>query len=129
MIVVDTNVLARIIVNDEPAQAARATAFLRVQDRVFIPKTVVLELEWVLRGAYRLRREVIAGALRRILEFANVEVEDTAAVSSALQWYEQGLDFADSIHLASGRGGLFATFDGELRRRGRRLRVAEFAQF
>jgi predicted nucleic-acid-binding protein len=45
----------------------RAAAFVRTQERVFVAKTVLLELEWVLRGAYRLTRGTIAGALRPIL--------------------------------------------------------------
>jgi len=128
VIAVDTNVLVRIIVNDEPSQAARAAVFLRAQERVFIAKTVMLELEWVLRGAYRLARGTIAAALRRVLEFPNVEAEDPAAVTAALRWYDQGLDFADSLHVASaGHGCKFATFDGALRRRARRLRAITLA--
>jgi predicted nucleic-acid-binding protein len=129
VIAVDTNVLVRIIVNEEPSQAARAAAFLRTQERVFIAKTVLLELEWVLRGAYRLTRGTIAGSLRRILAFPNVEAEDPAAVAAALLYYDQGLDFADSLHVASaGRDRKFATFDGVLRRRARRLGVIKLAE-
>jgi predicted nucleic-acid-binding protein len=129
VIAVDTNVLVRIIVNDEPSQAARAATFLRTQERVFIAKTVLLELESVLRGAYRLNRGTIAGSLRRILKFPNVEAEDPTAVIAALRWYDQGLDFADSLHVASaGRDRQFATFDGVLRRRARRLGAVMVAE-
>src|SRR5260370_32200322 len=128
MTALDTNVLVRVITNDDRTQAARAAKFLREQERVFIPKTVLLELEWVLRSAYRIEPNAIASALRGILNVFNVEVEDEAAVSQALQWYEQGMNFADSLHVASASPGRkFATFDKALRRKLRRLAINELA--
>ena len=52
MIALDTNVLARFYLNDEPVQA-RVAARLLMEEDIFIPKTVLLELEWVMRGAAR----------------------------------------------------------------------------
>ncbi len=126
MTAVDTNILVRIITNDDRAQAARAAAFLREQDRVFIAKTVLLELEWVLRSAYRVGRREIVSAFRRIVGIGNAELEDEAAVAQAIEWYEKGMDFADSLHAASaGRECKFATFDATLRQKARRLGVGE----
>lgn len=128
MTALDTNVLVRIITNDDRAQAARAAMFLREQQRVFIPKTVVLELEWVLRSAYRIAPRWIVSALRDILSVSNVELEDEVAVTLAIEWYEKGMDFADGLHVASaGRERKFATFDNRLRRKVRRLGVGELA--
>src|SRR6266852_3758788 len=116
MTALDTNVLVRVITNDDRAQAARAARFLREQESVFIAKTVLLELEWVLRSAYRIRPNAIVSALRYILGVFNVEIEDEAAVRHAIEWYEKGMDFADSLHVASaGRERKFATFDSALR--------------
>lgn len=112
--------------NDDRTQAARAATFLREQDLVYIPKTVLLELEWVLRSAYQTGRNVIVSALRDILNVFNVEVEDEAAVRQAIEWYEKGMDFADGLRVASGgRERKFATFDNSLRRKIRRLGVTE----
>jgi predicted nucleic-acid-binding protein len=128
MTAVDTNVLVRVVTNDDHAQAARATAYLRAQERVFIPKTVLLELEWVLRGAYAIRRAEILLALRGLVGISNVEIEDEAAVTQAIEWYARGIDFADSLHVSSaGRESKFATFDSTLRRKGRKLGLGEFA--
>ncbi len=128
MTAVDTNVLVRIITNDDRAQAARAVAFLSAEDSVLVAKTVMLELEWVLRAAYGLARTEISAALDRLLSLHNVEVEDEPAVARALEWYRDGLDHADALHVASaGLGRRFATFDLRLRRRIRRSRVAELA--
>ncbi len=127
MTAVDTNVLVRIVVNDDPAQSARAAEFLRQQDRVFLAKTVLLEVEWVLRSAYRLGRREILAVFRGILAMGNAEVEDEAAVTQAMQWYEKGMDFGDSLHVASaGPECAFATFDTVLRKMGQRLGAAEF---
>lgn len=128
MTAVDTNVLVRIITNDDKAQAARATAFLREQNSVFIAKTVLLELEWVRRSAYRIERHEIVSMLRSLPGVTNAEVEDEAVVVQATDWYEKGMDFADSLHIASaGHKRRFVSFDTALRRKGRRLGVGEFA--
>lgn len=129
MTALDTNVLVRIITNDDSAQAARAAAFLRAQERVFIPKTVLLELEWVLRSAYRIGPMTIASALHNVRRVSNVEIEDEAAVTQALEWYEHGMDFADALHVATaGRERRFATFDNRLRRKVRQLGAGELAE-
>jgi len=111
----DTNVLVRILTNDDADQSRRATAFVRTQDRVYLLKTVLLEVEWVLRSSYGFDRESIISGFRDLMRAPNLEVEDGAAVIRALQWFEQGMDFADALLLASAVGDLeFATFDRSL---------------
>jgi predicted nucleic-acid-binding protein len=128
VIAVDTNVLVRVITNDDPAQASRAAKLLARPDRVFVPKTVVLELEWVLRSGYGIDRQGIATAIHRLQYLSNVEIEDDSIVALALTWYEAGMDFADGLHLASAGPGLdFATFDAALRKRARRLGLKSVA--
>jgi predicted nucleic-acid-binding protein len=128
MTALDTNVLVRIITNDDRAQAARAAAFLLAQERVFVPKTVMLELEWVLRSAYRSEPSAVVSAFREIMKVSNVEIEDEAAVTQAIEWHERGMDFADALHVASAGSALkFATFDNRLRGRLRRMGVVESA--
>lgn len=125
MIAVDTNVLVRLIVGDDPEQGKRAAALFRRED-VFLPKTVLLELEWVLRGAYRIERPIILKALLGVLGLPNVTAEDGARVAAALRDYAAGLDFADALHLASGiEADLFVTFDDKLRKRAKSLKSIE----
>lgn len=114
---VDTNVLVRLLINDEPDQAVVAQHVMAAEP-VFVPKTVVLELEWVLRSVYRLSPASIATGIEGLLATAAIEVEDAAAVSRAVAWFREGLDFADALHLASSSHvGAFLTFDASLRRR------------
>ncbi len=126
MTAIDTNILVRIFVRDSEVQAARALEFVRSQDRLFVAKTVLLEVEWVLRRGYQFPRGEILALLREFLDTPNVNVEDEAAVLQALFCYERGMDFADSLHLASAGPQIsFATFDRALQRAATRLGVAK----
>ncbi len=124
MIAADTNVLIRVMANDDTEQARLAAAMLKRNEQVFISKTVLLEVEWVLRSAYKLDSSTILNALREFLDRPNVELEDESAVRHALNWCQQGMDFADAMHLASaGAGREFLTFDTDLIKKARQLRL------
>jgi predicted nucleic-acid-binding protein len=124
MIGVDTNVLVRLLTGDDPDQAGRA-ANLFARESIFIPKTVLLETEWVLRYSYELPPRVVLAAFRNVLGLPQVVVEDSGALVEALARYEDGMDFADALHLASARkADGFATFDTRLKKRaGRQAKV------
>ena len=114
---VDTNLVVRLFAQDDAGQAAAARQAM-VADSVFVPKTVVVEFEWVMRGVYGATRAMIASAIETILATANVEVEDSTAIAQAVNWFKAGMDFADAVHLtSSSHAELFLTFDASLRRR------------
>lgn len=118
---VDTNVIVRYLTGDDPEQAQRARAVIG-QELVFVPRTVLLEVEWVLRSAYDLPAERIIPALRALAGLPGVAIEDAALVSKAMDWAEAGMDFADALHLAAASGcDGFLTFDKRLTRSGTRL--------
>jgi predicted nucleic-acid-binding protein len=113
---VDTNVLVRLLTGDDAAQAKRAAALFK-KESIFIPKTVLLETEWVLRRLYRLKRATVVSSLRKLCGLENVELEHPLVVAQALQWCEDGMDFADALHLASSHSASkFATFDEQMKR-------------
>lgn len=121
MLAVDTNLLVRIVVNDDPEQVRRAARLFEAE-QIFVPKTVLLETEWVLHFAYQLDPGAIAHALRAIAGLSNVTLENPAELALALGWFEHGLDFADALHLASSqRAGRFATFDTKFAKRAETL--------
>lgn len=125
MLAVDTNVIVRIVTNDDPEQAQRAVALFE-RERIFIAKTVLLEVEWVLRFSYHLPRGIIAPTLRKVVGLQQVEVENPDEIFIALNGYEQGLDFADALHLASsGRAEGFATFDQKMAKRASQFLAAK----
>lgn len=124
----DTNVLARFFVDDpDDAQAAkqRPAAVAALSERSFVSVTVLLELEWVLRGFYELPERDICRVLRALASIEHVTLEDRDAVLAAMDALDKGLDLADALHLArSSRARAFATFDQRLAKRARLLGLA-----
>jgi predicted nucleic-acid-binding protein len=124
LIVLDTNVAVRFVVDDDREQADRVERLL-LQGSVRLLRTVLLETEWVLRSRYRLSRGQVLAALRGLATLPRAEVEDADRVARALDWFEAGLDFADAMHLAAADDdGTFVTFDQGLIRRAARLSLA-----
>ena len=124
MIALDTNVWVRYVTNDEPDQAKRALAVIAEAEEIFVSKTTLLELEWVLRAAYELSVAAIIRALRQILGLPNVQAEMPDQLEKAIDFYEKGIDFADALHLASCPEGVsFHTFDTAFIKRARSLKA------
>ena len=125
MLAVDTNILVRFLTRDEPKAVVRVNTLLRTQ-QVWIPKTVLLETEWVLRTAYGYERDRLLQAFRGLVGLTNVHLEDALAVSQAMDWLASGLEFADALHLAScGEAEGFVTFDKALVRQAKALAPIE----
>ena len=128
MISVDTNVLARFYCDDPgDPEAARQRPLARrtiiESPAVFVPLTVVLELEWVMRGFYELESEPFCQMLEHLLGMPHVTVERWTVVKDAIALHRRGLDFADALHWACSAGcERFVTFDDRrLARRASRL--------
>jgi len=116
MIVADTNILVRIVTADDADQTARA-AQLFEQQEVFIPLTVVLELDWVLRSRYRYSEINAVEAFVSLAGIPTVTVEHHDRVDRALHLTRKGMDFADALHLAAAEAhDGFVTFDRALAR-------------
>ena len=118
MFALDTNVLARYYVREERAsrttlaQAEAARRVIESDAELFVAKTVVLELEWVLRGAYGFARSEVLRALEHLLGLPNLRIEDRATVENALANLRDGFDFADALHHSSSRTcEVLLTFD------------------
>lgn len=121
MITLDTNVWVRYLTNDDELQAHRALKLLEQSDAVFLPKTVLLELEWVLRAAYRVKPSDIHRSLMHILGLPMVVAESVGQVAAALDLYTRGYDFADALHLSSSdTTQAIYTFDERFVRKGKR---------
>jgi len=124
MIALDTNVVVRVVTDDDPEQLVAAVEVMR-SESLWLAKSALLETEWVLRFTYRLGRETIARTFEKLLGYRNLRVEDPAAVGRALGCYAQGMDFAGALHLASsGEAERFATFDRNLAETASRIGAA-----
>lgn len=119
----DTNLLARYYLDDDPAQADIAQAILNGEGPLFVAASVVIELVWVLgRGGPGLSRPRVVAILRHLLSVPSVHIEHEATIEAAMEAYARGLDFGDALHLASSaRCTRLLSFDRKFVARARRL--------
>lgn len=101
----DTNILVRFIVQDDAAQAAAARRLIagcvEQGQSLFVPVTVMLELEWVLRAGYGYGKDDVLGTLSSLCAAAELRFESEQAVEVALQLFRtSAADFADCVHIA-----------------------------
>jgi predicted nucleic-acid-binding protein len=101
----DTNVLVRYVVQDDTVQLAAAKRLITrcVADgqSIFVPVTVVLELEWVLRASFEYVKDDVLQVLSNLFSAAELTFEAERALEVALQLYrESSADFADCLHIA-----------------------------
>lgn len=124
MIGLDTNVLVRFIVQDDPVQSRAATSLIESSCSPdapgFVSLTVLVELAWVLGGAYGYERSVVAAVVRQVLQTDSLLTQDAPLAWSALRAFQEGkADFADYV---IGRGNAEAgcrttyTFDAKAAR-------------
>jgi predicted nucleic-acid-binding protein len=122
MIGLDTNILVRYLVEDDPEQTARAAALiegaLAAGERLFIPQVVLCELAWVLASGYDFTRAQIAAVVGDLLHGRGVVVEDADLARRAAQAHSRGeAQYADYLILERCRHAgcrSVASFDGDL---------------
>ncbi len=121
---VDANVLARYYLADDPGQTRTATRLLEAGG-LFVPKTVILELAWVLESVAGRPPGKVRDCLRHLVALPGVTVEDHEEVQAAIELWDGGIDFADALHLcASSACTELLTFDVRgFVRRAARLRL------
>jgi predicted nucleic-acid-binding protein len=110
---VDTNVLARAVLNDDPAQSRAARKLLREASLIAVPLPCLCELIWVLRQGAKLAKDDVAAVVRSLMSAGNVVV-NRPAVELGLAILEAGGDFADGAIAYEGAwlgGETFVSFD------------------
>lgn len=106
MIGLDTNVVVRYLVQDDPDQSATASALideLTETDPGYLSLVTVVELYWVLRRAYRVGADRCAELLGGLLDARELRVDRDAIVRAALTASRGGVDFADAVIAELGR--------------------------
>ena len=124
MTAVDTDVVVRLLTNDDRKQAA-AVQTLFATEPIWIAKTVLLETAWVLRSLYGFDETSVRDAFVKLLGLNNVRAEDQPAVAAALSLTAHGIEFADALHITSRPpGAAFVSFDQAFLRRAKRAGAA-----
>ncbi|MGE6740994.1 type II toxin-antitoxin system VapC family toxin [Allorhizobium pseudoryzae] len=112
-ITVDTNVLVRAVLQDDPVQGAAAARILKEATLIAVSLPVLCELVWVLRRGAKLSRDEIAQTIRDLLATDKVAMNRPAA-EAGLAMLEAGGDFADGVIAHEGLwlgGETFVSFD------------------
>jgi len=118
---IDTNVLVRFLVEDKGAEdQCRAARELFIRGPIFIPESVFLETEWVLRAVYEVPRREIHAACNKLLGLSRVAVPDRSVLRQVLACYAAGFDFADAWHLIRSEGQEMKTFDAAFIKKARK---------
>ena len=95
-VTVDTNVLVRAAVQDDPTQAKIAARLLERAEVIAVPLPVLCEYVWVLKTGYSYTRQDISRSIKLLINAANVKV-NRPAVESGLAVFDAGGDFADGV--------------------------------
>ncbi len=112
-VTVDTNVLVRAVVRDDPAQASIAVAVLTDAELIAVTLPCLCEFVWVLLRVYGFQQADAASAIRALLATTNVEM-NRPAVEAGLLVLDAGGDFADGVIAYEGNwlgGETFVSFD------------------
>ena len=112
-VAVDTNVLVRAVMQDDPIQASVATEVLTDAELIAVALPCLCEFVWVLLRVYKFQPSDAAAAIRALLAAANVEV-NRPAVEAGLSVLQAGGDFADGVIAYEGSwlgGETFVSFD------------------
>jgi predicted nucleic-acid-binding protein len=105
MAALDTNILVRYLVKDDDQQLASTKKLIQVAvkagETLFVPITVTLELEWVLRTNFKFNKEQVTTTLSSLLASTELTFESEAAAEIALALYKKcSADFSDCMHIA-----------------------------
>ena len=105
MAALDTNILVRYLVRDDDKQLALAKKLIRAAlaagETLFVPITVALELEWVLRSNFKFSKEEVTDTLASLLAASELSFESESASEIALALYKKSnADFSDCMHIA-----------------------------
>ena len=129
MIGIDTNIVLRYLLKDDPALSPRALEIIATND-CFVTRAALTEVVYTLESYYRSPRADIGLALDALLSLQRVSIEDRAVTERAVSWYKGGMDFGDAMIAASSHGSArIETFDRDFARLAHKLRTTPPVEF
>ena len=117
---IDTNVLTRFLMRDDPVQSRAARRLVR--SGCIVTPTVLLETAWVLRASYELDDVQVVAMFRELSRLAEVRFAEAPLVDEAMRLTQAGVDFADAIHAATCPAEQLRTFDKDFVKRAKRAK-------
>ena len=114
MVMLDTNMILRYLLNDQQEMADKAEQYLSAGN-VSVTIEVIAEVVYVLKGVYSAERDQIADTIKGFLELVSCQEKDV--LNLALDTYaERNLDFVDCVLYGyhAVHGVEIATFDKKL---------------
>lgn len=106
MIGLDTDVLVRYIVQDDPGKSRLAGEVIESRsgrDRAYVDLVTLMEAFWVLVKIYRFERHQISQVLHVLMGVGTIELQEPDVVRRAVEAFDNGADFADAIIAESNR--------------------------
>jgi predicted nucleic-acid-binding protein len=105
MIAIDTNVLLRYLLDDDPVQSKQASALITGKQMILVTDVVLVETLWTLRGKkYQLNKTELVAVVDTLFQEPNIQFEESQVVWQALSDYRQSkkikgkeADFADAL--------------------------------
>ncbi|MBI3376261.1 MAG: type II toxin-antitoxin system VapC family toxin [Betaproteobacteria bacterium] len=129
MIGIDTNIVLRYLLKDDPVLSPRALEII-AGNECFVTRAALTEVVYTLESYYRSPRADIVRALDALLSLQRIAVEERAVTERAVSWYKGGMDFGDAMIAASSHGSTrVETFDRDFARLARKLRTAPPVEF
>ncbi len=118
---VDTNVVVRLLAQDDPTQTPIAERFIEAEGPVWVSHLVLVQSLWVLESVFRISKERLIHTIDALLENSDLHLEDEVAVARALQHFKRfgGVDLSDCLFLEISRAAQhlpLVTFDKALAR-------------
>lgn len=110
---VDTNIVARMLLDDDPVQSPLANRI--INEGAFVPSTVLLETAWLLGSRYGFERKAVAAYLQALIEMPSISIANYETTQWALRRLSERGDVGDLLHLVASEGASeFVTFDRNL---------------
>ncbi len=129
MISIDTNILLRFLMKDDPVLSPQPLEIIAAND-CFVSHAALTEVVYTLESYYRSSRADIGHALDALFSLHHLTVEDRAVTERAVAWYKSGMDLGDAMIAASSHGAEHvATFDRDFARLARKLRTTPPVEF
>lgn len=129
MVGIDTNILLRYLLKDDPLLSPRALEIIASND-CFVTCAALTEVVYTLESYYRSPRADIGHALDALFSLQRVLIENGSATARAVSWYKAGMDFGDAMIAASSHeAARVATFDRDFARLSRKLQTTPPVDF